>query len=222
MRRALIANGYELFRLSLREVLRRGGRFDAVEEAGDMGALVRASAAGRAVDLVALDPASLGLAPADGVDLVARLCPSATVLLFLAEGGALPPAPPGLRLRLLRHSARLDEIEAALEELAHGRPQDRAAAAQADANGGNGRARAAPARVTTLATAVAARPPRLSRRQREILLMVAQGLANKQIAHRLGIAEGTVKAHIHAIFRALGVSNRTQAVVKFSSLPATA
>jgi len=219
MNRALIANGYELFRLSLREVLRRSGRFGTIEEAGDMGALVRASAAGRPVELVALDPASLGLVPADAVDLVARLCPSASVLLFLAEGGALPPAPPGLRLRLLRHSARLGEIETALEELAHARPQDDTASAAAD---GDGKARAAPDRVTNLATAVAARPPRLSRRQREILHMVAQGLANKQIAHRLGIAEGTVKAHIHAIFRALGVSNRTQAVVKFSNLPATA
>jgi len=218
MNRALIANGYELFRLSLREVLRRSGRFGAIEEAGDMGALVRASAAGRPVDLVALDPVSLGFQASDGVDLVSRLYPSATVLLFLAEGGALPPAPAGLRLRLLRHSARLGEIEAALDELAGIRPQEQesGAAAPVAVNG----ARAAPAQVTPLASAVATRPPRLSRRQREILLMVSEGLANKQIAHRLGIAEGTVKAHIHAIFRALGVSNRTQAVVKFSALPA--
>ena len=58
----------------------------------------------------------------------------------------------------------------------------------------------------------------LSRRQREIINMVADGLANKEIAARLGIAEGTVKAHMHAVFKALGVTNRTQAVVLYNRL----
>lgn len=52
----------------------------------------------------------------------------------------------------------------------------------------------------------------LTSRQLVILEQLAAGHANKQIAHRLGITEATVKGHVSAIFRALGVSNRTQAV----------
>ena len=53
----------------------------------------------------------------------------------------------------------------------------------------------------------------LSEREREVLAMVAQGLANKQIAIRLGISEKTVKAHLTQVFRALGVTDRTQAAL---------
>ncbi len=52
----------------------------------------------------------------------------------------------------------------------------------------------------------------LSRRQREVLLLVVQGLPNKVIAQRLKISEHTVKAHVSASFKLLGVSNRTEAV----------
>jgi DNA-binding NarL/FixJ family response regulator len=46
-----------------------------------------------------------------------------------------------------------------------------------------------------------------------VLQLVAQGLANKQIARRLGISERTVKAHLTNVFSALGVSDRTQAAL---------
>ena len=46
-----------------------------------------------------------------------------------------------------------------------------------------------------------------------MLTLVADGLANKQIARRLGIAEKTVKAHLTHVFAALGVSDRTQAAL---------
>jgi len=49
----------------------------------------------------------------------------------------------------------------------------------------------------------------LTARQREIMLIVAEGLSNKEIARRLNIAEGTVKIHLHQIYRQLGISNRT-------------
>jgi len=49
--------------------------------------------------------------------------------------------------------------------------------------------------------------------QRRILGAIRQGLLNKQIAYELEISEATVKAHITAIFRKLGVNNRTQAVL---------
>lgn len=53
----------------------------------------------------------------------------------------------------------------------------------------------------------------LTERQREVLALLARGLVNKEIARTLGLAEATVKMHITAIMKLLGVSNRTQAVL---------
>lgn len=53
----------------------------------------------------------------------------------------------------------------------------------------------------------------LSEREREVLVLVAGGLANKQIGHRLGISERTVKAHLGSIFRQIGVGDRTRAAL---------
>lgn len=61
---------------------------------------------------------------------------------------------------------------------------------------------------------------RLTPAQRRILMLVAQGKLNKQIAHEMTISEATVKAHMTAIFRRLGVTNRTQAVLLVGSLEA--
>lgn len=52
----------------------------------------------------------------------------------------------------------------------------------------------------------------LSGRQLEVLLKAVQGKSNKTIARELKVSEGTVKAHLSAAFRILGVQNRTEAV----------
>ena len=71
-------------------------------------------------------------------------------------------------------------------------------------------------------TSAPARPPaapngprsteHLSGRQMEVLLKAVQGKANKVIAREMQLSEGTVKAHLSAAFRILGVQNRTEAV----------
>jgi DNA-binding NarL/FixJ family response regulator len=53
----------------------------------------------------------------------------------------------------------------------------------------------------------------LTRRETEVLGLVRQGLANKQIARRLGISERTVKAHLTSTFQRIGVTDRTQAAL---------
>lgn len=53
----------------------------------------------------------------------------------------------------------------------------------------------------------------LTPRQREVLERLREGKSNKQIAHELGLTEGTVKVHVTAILRLLGVRNRTQAAL---------
>ena len=54
---------------------------------------------------------------------------------------------------------------------------------------------------------------RLSRREREVLRLMAQGMGNKEIASTLGITPGTTKTHLRHIFRKLRVSDRTGAVL---------
>ena len=60
--------------------------------------------------------------------------------------------------------------------------------------------------------------PRLTPRQLDVLGLVARGYSNKRIARALGLAEGTVKLHVAAVLKALGVANRTQAVFEATGL----
>ncbi|SNR87095.1 two component transcriptional regulator, LuxR family [Azospirillum sp. RU38E] len=55
--------------------------------------------------------------------------------------------------------------------------------------------------------------PALTQRQRDVLRCLREGKSNKQIAYELGLSEGTVKIHVTAVMRSLGVRNRTQAVI---------
>lgn len=54
---------------------------------------------------------------------------------------------------------------------------------------------------------------KLSPRQQEIMQLLAQGLSNKEIANILGITEGTIRVHLSSIFKAIKVSNRTEATL---------
>ena len=58
----------------------------------------------------------------------------------------------------------------------------------------------------------------LTPQQFRVLMMLAEGLLNKQIAYDLAVSEATIKAHVTAIFRKLGVQNRTQAVLAIAAL----
>ena len=59
---------------------------------------------------------------------------------------------------------------------------------------------------------------KLTKRQREVLSLLARGLSNKEIARVLAIAEATTKIHLAALLRALGVRNRTEAAFKAANL----
>jgi len=59
---------------------------------------------------------------------------------------------------------------------------------------------------------------RLTRREREVALLIVDGLTSKQIASRLELSEGTVKLHLHAVFQKLGVSKRSDMVVMLSGI----
>jgi DNA-binding NarL/FixJ family response regulator len=53
----------------------------------------------------------------------------------------------------------------------------------------------------------------LTPQQVRVLMMLSEGLLNKQIAYELGVSEATIKAHVSAILQKLEVENRTKAVL---------
>ena len=61
-------------------------------------------------------------------------------------------------------------------------------------------------------------PEPLSDREREILRLLAQGLSNREIAHRLSLAQGTVKNYVTTILQKLGARDRTQAALRAREL----
>ncbi len=64
----------------------------------------------------------------------------------------------------------------------------------------------------------AASAPPLTRRERELIELVRQGLRNRDIAAELGVTEGTVKVYLHAIFDKLNVENRTELALRAATL----
>ena len=71
-------------------------------------------------------------------------------------------------------------------------------------------------KMTDLDTAVGAdRFRALSGREQQIATLVCDGLANKEIARELRVCEGTVKQHVHSIYRKLSVRNRGGLIVAF-------
>lgn len=52
------------------------------------------------------------------------------------------------------------------------------------------------------------RPTMLSPREQEVVRLVVRGLSNKEVARELSLTEGTVKLHLHSVFKKLGAKNR--------------
>jgi len=71
---------------------------------------------------------------------------------------------------------------------------------------------------TRQAEAKAASAPPLTRRERELVELVRQGLRNRDIASELGVTEGKVKVYLHAIFDKFHVENRTELALRAAEL----
>ncbi|HSL84840.1 MAG TPA: response regulator transcription factor [Thermoanaerobaculia bacterium] len=177
-----------------------------VGAAGSADEAARLLAAERA-DVALLD-ASVDVAAA--LDLTAQLqeefprlrilpfgVPSHEAAVSLIEAGAAG---------CLSSAASLDELaEAILEGGSGRRPASLGLAAEVAARIEELSARAAPP------PAAASAPP-LSERELEVLVLLARGLGNKEIAPRLDIRTSTVKNHVHSILSKLGAQGRRQAV----------
>jgi len=225
--KALIIDGEELFRLSMREVVSVAAAFDEIIETGSESEFVTKTAGHDALDLIVIHPASLARqTPAPGMqpsleegksclNLVKRLYPSTPILVVTSRPGGhdtwlgAATVSRGASVSLMINKIRLSlNMPAESPVRSYGVPATPNVRAFMKNN----------LRPTAENDASYVDLGRLSFRQKQILAMAADGLPNKEIAARLGIAEGTVKAHMHAIFKVLDVSNRTQAVIKYGAI----
>jgi len=190
----LLVEDHDLYRDGLRLALAELGDDVTVQEATSLAEALAALAGGARFDLVLLD---LRLGDSAGLDTVTRLAEAAgprSIPLFVLSGsdaGERTASLQALGVRgVLGKSAPTRQLMAAIDVVL----------------GGGSYPPAEPATLPGGATANALTP-----RQRAVLALLAQGLPNKAIARRLGMAESTVRAHVSAVLRGLGARNRTEA-----------
>jgi DNA-binding NarL/FixJ family response regulator len=196
--RVLIADDHELVRAAVGGLLHRQDDIDVVGLAGD-GEEAVAMAAELRPDVVLMD---LQMPVLDGIEATRRIGALPTparvvVLTSFSDRRRITEAMDSGAVGYLLKDAEPDELLAGIRAAAVGTsPLDPRVAVALVEERRNGTPTDA-----------------LSDRQREVLALVGAGVANKQIAHLLGISAKTVKSHLTHIFRHIGVTDRLQAAV---------
>jgi DNA-binding NarL/FixJ family response regulator len=198
----LLIEDHGIVREGFRMLLESMQRFDRIIEAGTLAeALATCSALAGALDLIIVD---LGLPDAAGLEALDRL----------------NEAYPRIPLLVVSGASCLETVRAALTRGAKGYvPKNASGVALREAIERALRGKSyVPSGLPSPATAAAERAPgadaaRLTRRQEDVLRLLASGLANKEIAVALNMSPATVRVHVTAILKELGVENRTQAAI---------
>lgn len=199
---ALIVEDHPLFSDALAMTLRAVVGIGSVVTADRLEAALQRLEAGAAPDVVVLD---LNLPDVDGLDGLIRLRAAlgdvpVVVVSSLADNRVIGAALAAGAAGFVPKHARREVFRAAFDAVREGRPYLPEGYV--------------PPIVTEAAPDNAlARLALLTKAQANILQLVCAGRLNKQIAFEMGIAETTVKAHVTAIMRKLGVQSRTQAVL---------
>jgi len=207
--RLVIADDHPLFRGALREAV--AGLFPGAEvaEAGSFDEVSQQLDRAGDVDLVLLDLTMPGVRGFSGLMYLRAQYPAVPVVIVSANED------PSVIRRCMHFGASgfipkttgTDEMRTAIAQVLAGgvwTPADIDLAAEEDP--------AAAGLVARLAT--------LTPQQVRVLMMLSEGLLNKQIAYELGVSEATVKAHVSAILQKLGVDSRTQAVIAAARIEA--
>lgn len=194
----LLVDDHQLVRAGLRALLESVDDLRVVGEAGDGDAAVDLAVAERP-DVVLMD---LSMPRVDGVEATRRLAAAGVdtrvvVLTSFADQPRVQAALAAGAVGYLLKDSDPRDVIAAVRQAAAGHVPIDARVAQALLPGSQ-----TPAAGHTL-----------SGREAEVLSLVAQGMANKQIARQLGISERTVKAHLGKVFRQIGVADRTSAAL---------
>lgn len=198
MIRVLVVDDHVIVRNGLEQLLGTAPDIELVATASDGLSGVTAVELHRP-DVVLMD---LSMPQMDGIEATRRissLCPDTKVLVlssFSEQRRVIDALAAGADGYLLKHSEP-DHIVGAIRAVHNGgSPLDPIVA-----------------RVLLDSHRAGGTPGELSAREREVLVLVREGLANKQIARRLGISERTVKAHLTRVFQRIGVTDRTQAAL---------
>src|SRR6266446_5084624 len=207
--RLVIADDHPLFRGALREAV--SGLFEDVEiaEAGSFEDVTKLLERGAEVDLILLDLAMPGVRGFSGLMYLRAQYPSVPVVVVSANDD------PAVIRRCMEFGASgfipktlgVEAMRVAIARVLEGgvwTPPDVDLEAGTDAETADLMAR--------LAT--------LTPQQVRVLMMLSEGLLNKQIAYNLGVSEATIKAHVSAILQKLGVESRTQAVIAAAKIEA--
>jgi DNA-binding NarL/FixJ family response regulator len=203
MIRVVIVDDHVVVRAGLTQLLATTDDIEVVGEADD-GSLALSKVAELMPDVVLMDLSMPGLDGVEATRAVKKAYPEVHVVVLTSFGdqarimAALEAGADGY---LLKHADPEQIIAAMRSAIAGGAPLDPKVArvlltARASGTGGGS------------ASGVS-----MTDRERQVLLLVSDGLANKQVARRLGISERTVKAHLTNIFQRLGVRDRTQAAL---------
>jgi DNA-binding NarL/FixJ family response regulator len=203
-RRIIIVDDHPLFRAALRQTLAGGDPSIEVEEAGDLPGLSAALEGDRDCDLVLLDLNVPGARGFSGLLLLRAQYPDVPVMIISAvdEPGVVRSAIDLGAAGYLHKSVGPPEIRRAIETVLAGEmfvPENAAP------EGGE-------------QSVLLQRLSTLTPQQVRVLMMLSDGLMNKQIAYELSISEATVKAHVSAILQKLDVDSRTQAVIAASRI----
>src|SRR5215469_5463873 len=199
--RLIIADDHPLFRGALREAV--SGLFEEVEiaEAGSFDDVAKLLERGGEVDLILLDLTMPGVRGFSGLMYLRAQYPSVPVVIVSANDEpavirrCMDFGASGFIPKTLGVEAMRDAIAVVLRGGVWTPPDIDLTAA------GDAETAALLARLATMTP------------QQVRVLMLSEGLLNKQIAYELGVSEATVKAHVSAILQKLGVESRTQAVI---------
>jgi DNA-binding NarL/FixJ family response regulator len=204
--RALIADDHELFRSGMKQLLVDVLRVEDVREAETMDQALEILTNEGGGDLVLVDWRMPGMSGAESLAALRDGFPEAKVAVISAwEERADILAALGAGVHgYIPKSLPSAQIATALQGVLEGRIYVPAAIGKRD-----GGAEAGPGSVKL-------DQDKLTLRQKDVLAELLKGQASKEIARTLDIAEGTVKIHLAAIYRALGVRTRAEAIAKMS------
>ena len=202
--RIIIAEDHPMFRAALVITLRRLMPEASFLEIASHGELEQTLARGGDVSLVLLDLRIPGAHGLSSLFFLRAEYPEVSVAIISV--GAHPETIARARelgaLAFIPKSASIDTIERALSCVIRGEPWF------PEHDGAPGER--AQRRLDQL--------DMLTPQQLRVLKYLVDGMLNKQIADILGVSEGTVRAHVTAVLRKLGVSTRTQAVIRFTEM----